>query len=494
MAEKRTIERLWRDAAAAGRTTPAYLIQDGDEWKPLSWAEAAERVESYANGLLALGVRKGDAFAILGSSRVEWALFDFALGSVGAIGAAIYANSSPKDAGYILEHSESVGVLCEDETQRAKVESVRDVAPQLRHVLTYADLDDLAARGRAYAAEHPNALREAAERIEEDDLFTYIYTSGTTGPPKGCMISHRNYYAMVAVVDDLPSFTGPEDTMLLYLPLAHNFGRLMHLSGAYVGYAIAFLPDPLQAAAALPAVKPTVFPSVPRVYEKVHTAVVAKFDAETGREAEADRLGARRRTPRQRAPPRREAGAARPRGPVQARGQARLLEGEGAARRPAAAGDLGRRAALGRDRGVLPRDRHPARRGLRADRVHDGRLDEHARGVPVRHGRPAAAGHRGEAGRRRRAADQERDGLPGLLQGAGGDRGGARRRRLAHAAATSPRSTRTASSRSPTARRTSSSPPAARTSRRRTSRTTSRRRSSSPRRWSSATGSRTSRR
>ena len=282
MTEKRTIERLWRDAAAAGRTTPAYLIQDGDEWKPLSWAEAAERVESYGNGLLALGVRKGDAFAILGSSRVEWALFDFALGSVGAIGAAIYANSSAKDAGYILAHSESIGVLCEDEAQRAKVESVRADIPQLRHVLTYADLEDLAARGRAYAAEHPNALREAGERIEEGDLFTYIYTSGTTGPPKGCMISHRNYYAMVSVVDDLPSFTGPEDTMLLYLPLAHNFGRLMHLSGAYVGYAIAFLPDPLQAAAALPAVRPTVFPSVPRVYEKVHTAVVAKFDAETG--------------------------------------------------------------------------------------------------------------------------------------------------------------------------------------------------------------------
>jgi long-chain acyl-CoA synthetase len=83
-------------------------------------------------------------------------------------------------------------------------------------------------------------------------------------------------------VDDLPRFTGPEDTMLLYLPLAHNFGRLMHLSGAYVGYTIALLPDPLQAAAALPAVKPTVFPSVPRVYEKVHSAVVAKFDAEEG--------------------------------------------------------------------------------------------------------------------------------------------------------------------------------------------------------------------
>src|SRR5215207_8530569 len=282
MAEIRTIERLWRDAVAAGRPTPAYLIQDGQEWRPLSWADAAERVESYANGLLALGVRKGDAFGFLATTRVEWALFDFALGTIGAIGAAIYANSSAKDAGYILDHSESVGVLCEDEAQRAKVESVRDEAPRLRHVLTFADLEDLAARGRAYAAEHPNALRQAAAQIEEDDLFTYIYTSGTTGPPKGCMISHRNYYAMVAVVDELPSFTGPDDTMLLYLPLAHNFGRLMHLSGAYVGYAIAFLPDPLQAAAALPAIRPTVFPSVPRVYEKVHTAVVAKFDAESG--------------------------------------------------------------------------------------------------------------------------------------------------------------------------------------------------------------------
>src|SRR5215210_8830804 len=282
MAEKRTIERLWRDAVAAGRSTPAYLIQDGEEWRPLSWAEAAERIESYANGLLSLGVRKGDGFSILASSRVEWALFDFALGTIGAIGAAIYANSSPKYACYILDHSESVGVLCEDETQRAKVESVRSEAPRLRDVLTFADLDELAAAGRAYAAEHPDALREAAARIEEDDLFTYIYTSGTTGPPKGCMISHRNYYAMVAVVDDLPSFTGPEDTMLLYLPLAHNFGRLMHLSGAYVGYAIAFLPDPLQVASALTSVKPTVFPSVPRVYEKVHTAVVARFDEATG--------------------------------------------------------------------------------------------------------------------------------------------------------------------------------------------------------------------
>ena len=282
MSEPRTIARLWRDGVAAGRDNPAYLEQRGESWEPITWQDAAERVEAYANGLLALGVRKGDAFGLLATTRVQWALFDFALGSIGAIGAAIYANSSPKDTGYILDHSEAIGVLVEDEAQRAKVEEVRGGIPRLQHVLSFADLDALAELGRAYAAEHPDALREASDAIAEDDLFTYIYTSGTTGPPKGCMISHRNYYAMVAVVDDLERFTGPDDTMLLYLPLAHNFGRLMHLSGPYVGYTIAFLPDPLQAAAALPAVKPTVFPSVPRVYEKVHTAVVAKFDEETG--------------------------------------------------------------------------------------------------------------------------------------------------------------------------------------------------------------------
>jgi long-chain acyl-CoA synthetase len=278
----RTIARLWRDAVAAGHDAPAYLEQHGDEWRPIPWPEAARRVDGYANGLLSLGVRKGDVFAIVGRTRVEWALFDFALGLIGAIGAPIYANSSPKDTGYILGHSEAVGVLVEDEEQRAKVEEVRGELPALQHVLAFADLEELAARGREFAAEHPDALREAGAAIAEDDLFTYIYTSGTTGPPKGCMISHRNYYAMVAVVDHLERFTTAGDVMLLYLPLAHNFGRLMHLSGPYVGYTIAFLPDPLQAAAALPAVRPSVFPSVPRVYEKIHTAVLAKFDEETG--------------------------------------------------------------------------------------------------------------------------------------------------------------------------------------------------------------------
>jgi long-chain acyl-CoA synthetase len=177
----------------------------------------------------------------------------------------------------VVKHAEAVGVLCEDETQRAKLRGAK-----LDYVLTFGDLDDLRARGRAHAAQHPSAVDDAAAQIREDDLFTYIFTSGTTGPPKACMITHRNYYEMADKIVLIEDFTVSDDTMLLYLPLAHNFGRLMHLHSPHVGYTLAFCPDPYAIAEALPAVRPTVFPSVPRVYEKIHTGVTAKFAGATG--------------------------------------------------------------------------------------------------------------------------------------------------------------------------------------------------------------------
>ena len=273
----RTIARLWQDAVGRNPAGTAYLVEDADGWRAVSWTDAARAVDELAHGLLELGVRKGDAFAILASTRMEWVLFDFALALVGGVTAPIYANSSGRDAAYVVQHSEAIGVLCEDEEQRAKVDALT-----LDHVLTFDDLGDLRERGREHATQEPDAVARAAAEIDEEDLFTYIYTSGTTGPPKACMIRHRNYFAMVDEIRQVDDFTVGDDTLLLYLPLAHNFGRCLTLLGAHIGYTIAFCPDPYAVADALPAVRPTVFPSVPRVFEKVHAGVTLKFAEASG--------------------------------------------------------------------------------------------------------------------------------------------------------------------------------------------------------------------
>ena len=159
MAGNRTIPRLWRDAIARNSGT-AYLVEEAEGWREVTWDEAAERVSLLANGLLSRGVQKGDAFAILARNTLDWALLDFALAHVGAVGAAIYANSSPRDVRYVLEHSEAVGVVCEDDVQRAKVETGAATLPSLRHVLTFADLPALEDEGRAYREAHPEARDE----------------------------------------------------------------------------------------------------------------------------------------------------------------------------------------------------------------------------------------------------------------------------------------------------------------------------------------------
>jgi len=281
--QSRTIARLWGDAFGTQRSGAAYLVGTEDGWREVSWSDADERVRAYANGLLARGVRKGDTFALLARNTLDWALLDFALAHIGAVGIPVYASSSARDVGYLLAHSEASGIVCEDAGQLAKVEDVASELRSLQHVLTYHDLESLATHGRNFATANPGGLDEATDAIGEEDRFTIIYTSGTTGPPKGCMLSNLNYYEMASVVDRMETtYYREDDVMLLYLPLAHNYGRLMLLLGAHVGFTIAFLADPLRVAEALPQVRPMLLPSVPRVYEKVHSAVLARFDAATG--------------------------------------------------------------------------------------------------------------------------------------------------------------------------------------------------------------------
>jgi long-chain acyl-CoA synthetase len=271
----RTVAALWRRAAAEGRAGVAYVQPDGGKWREVSWQEAARRVEELAHGLLARGIRQGDRVAILGPSCLDWALVDFALLSIGAAVVPIYPTSSPSEIAYILEDSEACGII----TERA--EQLSDL-PALPLRLCFADLDEVGARGREHAAAHPEAVAAAAAAVAEGDLLTCIYTSGTTGPPKGCLLTNRAYFEMVRMLAALPDFVRPGDRTVLFLPLAHNFGRLVHFTAAYIGYSIVFCPDVALISDALQRGRPHFLPSVPRIYEKLHAAVRSELDSARG--------------------------------------------------------------------------------------------------------------------------------------------------------------------------------------------------------------------
>ena len=276
----RTAPALWRYVLDRQWPAPAYLEETESGWREVAWDEAAARVSALANGLLARGVGRGDVVAVLSRTRLEWLLLDWAIMSIGAVVVGIYPTNSAKECAYILSHSEAVLAVAEDDEQRAKLASVHEDASGVREILTFADLPELEAAGRAYAAEHPDAVGDAAEAVAEDDLGTLIYTSGTTGPPKGCMLTHRNL--VTAAIRVRTNLEDGSDLVLLFLPLAHTFGRLAHQAAAYYGSTVALVADPTRVAEALTAVRPTILPAVPRIYEKIHSGVLDTIERSGG--------------------------------------------------------------------------------------------------------------------------------------------------------------------------------------------------------------------
>jgi long-chain acyl-CoA synthetase len=280
---------MWEAAVEEPRPYPAFLSETTSGWSPLAWSDAGQAVDEIAAGLRSLGVTKGDRVAILGRSRVEWTLCDFALASIGGISVPIYPTSSAIEAAYILGNAGASTVVCEDAEQYAKIAPIRAELDALDHVVTMdgspgsaVGLDDLRAQGRSFLAGQPDALRELRADIANDDVLTVIYTSGTTGPPKGCVITHGHYSVMVDMIRQVEGLFAGADRVLLFLPLAHTFARLVQYAGAGVGFTVAFCPDVDGVADALRAVKPTLFPSVPRLFEKVQAGIQAAFDETTG--------------------------------------------------------------------------------------------------------------------------------------------------------------------------------------------------------------------
>src|ERR1700755_374809 len=283
--DSKTLADLLVRSAEQYGAHPAVRFKEGDAWVDRSFQQVLDIVKPLALGLVALGIQKGDRVSILGNTRPEWTYFDFAALSIGATVVPIYQTNSPEECRYVLENSDAKVVVVEDDEQLEKIRAVRDQLPQLQHIVRMTgssddalSLEQLAAKASGDDA-HWQSLYEA---VTPQGICTFIYTSGTTGPPKGCVISHGNYRAMLDMVNET-SVIEPEDLTYLYLPLAHSFALLIQLGSFDLGATIAYWErDPLKILPNLAELKPTYFPSVPRIFEKIYTAANSGVEKEGG--------------------------------------------------------------------------------------------------------------------------------------------------------------------------------------------------------------------
>ncbi|MFJ9035859.1 AMP-dependent synthetase/ligase [Streptomyces sp. NPDC102406] len=282
------------DAEAYRYPVPSPSGAGPDDWKSLSWAQAAERVHAIAAGLVELGLRPEERVALASSTRVEWILADLGIMCAGAATTTIYPQTNAEESAFILADSESKVLVAEDAAQLAKAREKRAELPELRHVVVIdatgvepdaADPDgwlltlaELEARGAAYLEKNPDVVTERVAAIAKDQLATLIYTSGTTGRPKGVRLPHDNWSYMAKATVATGLITS-EDVQYLWLPLAHVFGKVLTSGQIEVGHVTAVDGRVDKIIENLPIVQPTYMAAVPRIFEKVYNGVAAKARA-----------------------------------------------------------------------------------------------------------------------------------------------------------------------------------------------------------------------
>ena len=247
----------------------------------ISYTELGTIASEIARGLISLGIEAGDRVAILALTSADWTLADCGSQCAGAVVTPIYHTNSPEECAYVLGHSEARLVFCENDAQAAKIRQIRDRCPALEQIVLFqgaaADaisLEELRSRGGEVP---PEAVHERLAAIAPGDVATIVYTSGTTGPPKGCMLTHENFLATTRKYAEQLHFN---DTHSLYqfLPLAHVLARVAQAVALSVGARVVYWTgDPAKIVDELAETTPTHFPAVPRIYEKVHGAVVGRM-------------------------------------------------------------------------------------------------------------------------------------------------------------------------------------------------------------------------
>ncbi|MEU9341380.1 AMP-dependent synthetase/ligase [Streptomyces sp. NPDC048278] len=277
------------DAEAYRYPVPAASGQGPDDWKSLSWAQAAERVYAIAAGLIELGIQPEQRVALASSTRVEWILADLGILCAGAATTTVYPQTNAEESAFILSDSESRVLIAEDAAQVAKAVEKRAELPELVQVVVIdpagVETDDfvitlaeLEQRGARYLEKHPELIKERVGAITKDQLATLIYTSGTTGRPKGVRLPQDNWSYMAKAIA-ATGLISAEDVQYLWLPLAHVFGKVLTSGQIEVGHVTAVDGRVDKIIENLPVVQPTYMAAVPRIFEKVYNGVAAKARA-----------------------------------------------------------------------------------------------------------------------------------------------------------------------------------------------------------------------
>ena len=259
----------------------ALSVHRGGAWVGVTSGQFLDEVRGVAKGLIASGVEAGARVGIMSRTRYEWTVADYAIWYAGAVGVPIYETSSAEQVQWILSDSDAVAVFLEGaRTKEVFAEAAPDL-PGVANVWLFEDgaLDALKAAGAGVADEVLEARRTS---VTPEALATIIYTSGTTGRPKGCMLTHRNFmFEVDNVVQGMPDvFLRPGASTLLFLPLAHVFGRIIQLGCLRAGVRLGHSPDIKNLIPDLQAFQPTFLLAVPRVFEKVYNSAQQKAEAE----------------------------------------------------------------------------------------------------------------------------------------------------------------------------------------------------------------------